>query len=197
MAPPQSLAPLQHMLRLLEQAARDGSAVPWVLLELVRIALRACLHFTAARGLTMRVTVHCRPRQLRAPPVLQPNAPLTPPNRPKPVSALALWHGGAPLLASLAADLEALGYRSWAVRVVTAAAFGAPADVRRVYLVAARHGDARDVLLAQVGFSTMCLCLHMRVHACRPRCCLQLSMTQRSCRRGGVQLPCFVRALKR
>lgn len=32
---PQSLAPLQHTLRLLEQAARDGRAVPWVLFELV------------------------------------------------------------------------------------------------------------------------------------------------------------------
>jgi len=34
--------------------------------------------------------------------------------------------------------------------VVGAAGFGTPLDERRVYLVASRHGDARDVLLAQV-----------------------------------------------
>jgi hypothetical protein len=32
---PQTLAGLQHLLRLLEQAAKDGRPVPWVLLEMV------------------------------------------------------------------------------------------------------------------------------------------------------------------
>lgn len=75
------------------------------------------------------------------------HAPVT---TPQPAHALSQWHNGAPLLASLASDLEALGYASWAQRLIGSAGFGSPLNVRRAYLVASRHGDARDVLLAQV-----------------------------------------------
>lgn len=73
------------------------------------------------------------------------------PHLPQPLSALQQWHGSCPLIASLTADLEALGYGSWAQRMVTAAGFGVPLDAQRVYVVASRHGDARDVLLAEVS----------------------------------------------
>jgi hypothetical protein len=49
--------------------------------------------------------------------------------------------------------------RSWAQREVCAAGFGAPLAERRLYLLASRHGDARDVLLAEVGICGIaCLC---------------------------------------
>lgn len=47
-------------------------------------------------------------------------------------------------------ELESLGY-DWAYRVVDARSFGLPQRRRRVYLVASRAGDPRDVLLAQDG----------------------------------------------
>jgi len=68
----------------------------------------------------------------------------------QPLSALEQWHGSCPLVASVVADLEGLGYCSWAQRVVGSAGFGSPLSVRRVLVVASRYGDARDVLLAQV-----------------------------------------------
>ena len=53
-----------------------------------------------------------------------------------------------PAVAFVVEELERLGY-SWAQRVVTSAAFGIPQRRRRVFIVASRHGDPRDVLLAQ------------------------------------------------
>ena len=47
-------------------------------------------------------------------------------------------------------ELESLGYR-WAHRVVDARAFGLPQRRQRVFLLASRTGDPRDVLLADDG----------------------------------------------
>jgi site-specific DNA-cytosine methylase len=57
--------------------------------------------------------------------------------------------GRLPAAHHVTAALEALGYRSWAQRVVCSAAFGVPQRRRRVFIVAAWYSDARDVLLAQ------------------------------------------------
>jgi site-specific DNA-cytosine methylase len=54
----------------------------------------------------------------------------------------------APAIAFVVDELERLGY-SWAQRVVASAGFGIPQRRRRVFIVASRHGDPRDVLLAQ------------------------------------------------
>lgn len=59
-------------------------------------------------------------------------------------------HGEQPLVHHVTSRLEALGYHSWAQRVVNSAAFGVPNRRRRVFIVASLHGDARDVLLSQV-----------------------------------------------
>ncbi len=59
-------------------------------------------------------------------------------------------HGEPPLVQYVTGRLEALGYHSWAQRVVNSAAFGVPNRRRRVFIVASMHGDARDVLLSQV-----------------------------------------------
>ncbi|KAJ9522660.1 hypothetical protein QJQ45_019734, partial [Haematococcus lacustris] len=58
--------------------------------------------------------------------------------------------------------LEFLGYSSWAQRVVCTAGFGIPNRRKRVFLVAAMYGDARDVLLSQgmqacLGACTRCI----------------------------------------
>lgn len=45
-------------------------------------------------------------------------------------------------------NLEALGYR-WAYRVINTQAFGLPQRRERVYIVATREGDPRDVLLSK------------------------------------------------
>ena len=67
------------------------------------------------------------------------------------VEALLDRHaGGAPAVQPVVAALEALGYQSWAQRVLCSASFGVPNRRRRVFIVAAWSGDARDVLLAQV-----------------------------------------------
>ena len=57
--------------------------------------------------------------------------------------------GRLPAVHYVAGALEALGYSSWAQRVVSAAGFGLPQRRKRVFIVAAWHGDARDVLLSQ------------------------------------------------
>ena len=55
---------------------------------------------------------------------------------------------GVPIVCDLVSEFERLGYR-WAHRTVAAAAFGVP-DIRpRVLLVGSKHGDPRDVLLAE------------------------------------------------
>jgi hypothetical protein len=61
-------------------------------------------------------------------------------------------HGGPPLVSWVVSQLEGLGYRSWAHRVVSSAGFGVPNRRRRIFILASMHGDARDVLLGQVGF---------------------------------------------
>lgn len=61
--------------------------------------------------------------------------------------------GEAPAVQHVVRALEKLGYSSWAHRVVCSAAFGIPNKRRRVFVVASWHGDARDVLLAQVRSS--------------------------------------------
>ena len=78
-----------------------------------------------------------------------------PPQKTKqPLPALAQrLADGRPLPAALCADLEALGYASWAQRAVAAAGFGRPLEAARALLVASRHGDARDVLLAEGRFA--------------------------------------------
>lgn len=58
--------------------------------------------------------------------------------------------GRPPVMQYVLAQLEQLGYGSWAYRVVNSAAFGVPNRRRRVFIVASMHGDARDVLLSQV-----------------------------------------------
>jgi site-specific DNA-cytosine methylase len=63
---------------------------------------------------------------------------------------------GPPVVAWLAAKFEALGYRSWAHRVVCSSGFGVPNRRKRVFMLASMHGDARDVLLAQVSD---CVCV--------------------------------------
>jgi ribosome biogenesis GTPase A len=54
-----------------------------------------------------------------------------------------------PPIDPLVATLERLGYRSWAYRVLCSGGFGVPARRRRVFVLASRDGDARDVLLSQ------------------------------------------------
>ena len=67
------------------------------------------------------------------------------------VEALLDRHGDRlPAVHFIVAALEALGYSSWAQRVICSAAFGLPQRRKRVFIVASWHGDARDVLLAQV-----------------------------------------------
>lgn len=56
-----------------------------------------------------------------------------------------------PVIKYIVERLEALGYLSWAHRVLNSAAFGVPNRRRRVFLIASLHGDARDVLLSRVG----------------------------------------------
>jgi len=46
-------------------------------------------------------------------------------------------------------ELEALGYGTWAHRLVATTSFGLPQRRRRLLVVASLHGDARDVLLSQ------------------------------------------------
>ncbi|WIA22484.1 hypothetical protein OEZ85_004780 [Tetradesmus obliquus] len=58
-------------------------------------------------------------------------------------------HGGPPLVSWVVGQLEALGYSSWAHRVVSSAGFGVPNRRRRIFILASMHGDARDVLLGQ------------------------------------------------
>jgi site-specific DNA-cytosine methylase len=54
-----------------------------------------------------------------------------------------------PAVHYIVAALEALGYDSWAHRVICSAAFGVPNRRKRVFIVASWSGDARDVLLSQ------------------------------------------------
>ena len=56
---------------------------------------------------------------------------------------------GPPPAAFIIQQLEQLGYRSWAYRVINSAGFGVPMRRRRVFIVASLQGDARDVLLTQ------------------------------------------------
>ena len=56
-----------------------------------------------------------------------------------------------PVIKYIVERLEALGYLSWAHRVLNSAAFGVPNRRRRVFLIASLHGDARDVLLSRVS----------------------------------------------
>lgn len=73
------------------------------------------------------------------------------------VEALLDRHGDtAPAVHYVTAALEALGYHSWAQRTVCSAAFGVPNRRKRVFIVASWHGDARDVLLAQVRYAVLC-----------------------------------------
>lgn len=73
------------------------------------------------------------------------------------VEALLDRQGNAlPAVHHIATALEALGYNSWAQRVICSAAFGVPNRRRRVIIVASWSGDARDVLLAQVRVQTCC-----------------------------------------
>lgn len=58
-------------------------------------------------------------------------------------------NGGSPAIHKITTDLEDIGYRSWAYRVISTAGFGIPQKRRRVILVASMYADARDVLLAQ------------------------------------------------
>ncbi|KAF6259619.1 S-adenosyl-L-methionine-dependent methyltransferase [Scenedesmus sp. NREL 46B-D3] len=58
-------------------------------------------------------------------------------------------HGGPPLVCWVVQQLEGLGYRSWAHRVVSSAGFGVPNRRRRIFILASMHGDSRDVLLGQ------------------------------------------------
>lgn len=58
--------------------------------------------------------------------------------------------GKLPAVHYVVCALEALGYGSWAQRVICSAAFGVPQRRKRVFLLASWHGDARDVLLSQV-----------------------------------------------
>lgn len=54
-----------------------------------------------------------------------------------------------PVIHVIANELESIGYRSWAYRVISTAGFGIPQKRRRVIMVASMYSDARDVLLAQ------------------------------------------------
>lgn len=59
-------------------------------------------------------------------------------------------HGEAPpVIAFVSQQLQALGYGSWAYRLVASAGFGVPNRRRRAFILASLHGDARDVLLSQ------------------------------------------------
>jgi len=58
-------------------------------------------------------------------------------------------HGNDPAIKHVTDKLQQLGYASWAHRVINTAGFGLPQSRRRLFLLAAYHGDARDVLLAQ------------------------------------------------
>lgn len=64
-----------------------------------------------------------------------------------------------PAVHYIVAALEALGYDSWAHRVICSAAFGVPNRRKRVFIVASWSGDARDVLLSQA--------------CCPPKLCLR------------------------
>lgn len=55
---------------------------------------------------------------------------------------------GEPVISYIAQQVEALGYQSWAYRVVNTAAFGIPHNRRRVIFLASMFGDARDLLLS-------------------------------------------------
>mmetsp|Transcript_8743 Transcript_8743/g.26158 ORF Transcript_8743/g.26158 Transcript_8743/m.26158 type:complete len:819 (+) Transcript_8743:109-2565(+) len=59
-------------------------------------------------------------------------------------------HGeaGKPVISYIAQEVEALGYQSWAYRIVNTAAFGLPHQRRRVLFLASMYGDARDLLLS-------------------------------------------------
>lgn len=75
---------------------------------------------------------------------------------------------GVPYVKSIADTFEAIGYSSWAHRVICSAGkdllfnphdtsslfpgFGVPNRRSRVFFLASLYGDARDVLLAQVSF---------------------------------------------
>ncbi|CAG9467237.1 unnamed protein product [Pedinophyceae sp. YPF-701] len=65
--------------------------------------------------------------------------------------------GGAlmpPPVQTIVSEFEAIGYSSWAQRIICSQAFGLPQRRRRVFILAAFHADARDVLLT--GGQLMC-----------------------------------------
>lgn len=87
-------------------------------------------------------------------------------NRPVPwvllenVEALLDRQAGAlPAVHYVVGALEALGYSSWAQRVVCSAAFGVPNRRKRVFIVASWNGDARDMLLSQGPLKCMGGCV--------------------------------------
>lgn len=66
------------------------------------------------------------------------------------VEAVLDRHGDKPpVIAYIAKQFMDLGYCSWAYRTVISAGFGLPNRRKRVFIVAAMDGDARDVLLSQ------------------------------------------------
>jgi site-specific DNA-cytosine methylase len=82
-----------------------------------------------------------------------------------------------PAIAYVVAELERLGY-SWAHRVINCTAFGIPQRRRRVFLVASKHGDPRDVLLScdfqclggcRQVFPGPCACCALTIDAHLPR----------------------------
>ena len=85
------------------------------------------------------------------------------------VPGLLCWHmkddpPQPPAMAHIASELERLGYR-WAQRVVGLTGFGIPQRRRRVFILASKVGDPRDVLLApQAVCLGQCLDLNRRRH---------------------------------
>lgn len=76
------------------------------------------------------------------------------------VEALLDRHGDTPpAVHFVTSALEALGYHSWAQRTICSAAFGVPNRRKRVFIVASWHGDARDVILAQVRAARAVRCM--------------------------------------
>ena len=115
--------------------------------------MRPGLRYGAQTGLCAHVFRLLRASRSPVPWVLLENVP-----------GLLNWHmrddpPQPPAITHVVSELERLGYR-WAHRVIGLTGFGIPQRRRRVFVVASRDGDPRDVLLAP---QAVCLgqCLEM------------------------------------
>ena len=115
---------------------------------------RPGLRYGAQTGLCAHVFRLLRASRSPVPWVLLENVP-----------GLLNWHmrddpPQPPAITHVVSELERLGYR-WAHRVIGLTGFGIPQRRRRVFVVASRDGDPRDVLLAP---QAVCLgqCLEMQ-----------------------------------